>query len=375
MKVLMLTVSAGSGHIKAAQAIKDYFSKHYDDIEIETVDTLKYINPIIDKLVVGSYLKSLKKTPILYAKLYQYAENEDALSNLSGIINELFSIKLKNLLREFSPDVILCTHPFPVEMLSILKKRGKTDIPVAAILTDYAPHSFWFYDYIDAYIIPNEDFIHSLIEKGIDKDSIYPFGIPVCDSFSKPVDKVEIRKNLGLDEDKLTLLLMGGGLGMGNIKDIFEAIAFSSLDVQTIAVTGSNIRVKNQLINIRDRSNKKNIILGYTNEVSSLMSASDMIITKPGGLTITECLIKGLPIIIASPIPGQEEKNSDYLLNSGIAARVRESENIIPLINQIVKSPTRLDFMKKSAAEKSKPHAAEDICNLLMELANKKSSD
>lgn len=373
MRLLILTVSAGNGHSKAAEAIEDCLNRYHSNVEVQIIDTLKYINPVVDKLVVGSYLKTLRKTPFIYAKLYKYAETEDAISTFSGLVNDVLSLKLKGLIDEFNPDVILCTHPFPLEMLSILKRKGKTTVPVAAVLTDYAPHSFWFYSYIDAYVIPHEDFVTDLIEKGISKEAIYPLGIPVNQDFLNPIEVDNVYNEFDLDKNKLTLLLMGGSLGIGNIKDIFENLAFSSLNVQLIACTGSNTKLKNQLDNISSRCNKKTVILGFTNKINELMSVSDIIISKPGGLTITEALIKHLPFIIISPIPGQEERNADYLLNSGIAARIKNSENIVPLLNQLTSSPNRLNQMRQSAAEKSKPDAAKDICNLLIRLANNKN--
>lgn len=370
MRVLCLTVSAGSGHIKAAEAIEKYFSNHYNDIEFETIDTLKYINPIVDKLVIGGYLQSLKKTPSIYGKIYKFADSEDTLSNISSIINQILSIKLKGLIEDYKPDVILCTHPFPLEMVSKLKKKNKITTPTVAILTDYAPHSFWFYSHIDAYVIPNEDFVQDLIEKGIEPNTIYPLGIPVSEEFLKKIEKSYAKKPLGL-EDKLTVLLMGGGLGIGNIKDIFEKLSFSKLDIQIIACTGQNIKLKNQLIEISSRSNKKSIIFDFTDKVNLLMSASDILISKPGGLTITEALIKELPIVINSAIPGQEEKNADYLLNNGIAARIHTDDSVVSILMQIINSKNRLKHMAEACREKAKPNAARDICELMIKLSNK----
>ncbi|MEG2539971.1 MAG: UDP-N-acetylglucosamine--LPS N-acetylglucosamine transferase, partial [Clostridium sp.] len=129
MKILALTVSAGNGHNKAAESIKDYLTTHYDNVEVEIFDTLKYINPVLNKVVVGGYLTSVKNTPALYGKLYEYAETEDAVSNFSGFVNDILSIKLKKLIARKKPDLVYCTHPFPVEMVSILKKKHKVDIP------------------------------------------------------------------------------------------------------------------------------------------------------------------------------------------------------------------------------------------------------
>ena len=373
MKILTLTVAAGTGHDKAADAVNDYFLTNYKnlDIDMKIVNTLKYINPLFDKLVVGSYLNALKNTPSIYAKLFTYAESGDTISNFTQIINDLLSIKINNLINKYNPDIVVCTHFFPLEMMSILKRKGKTTLPVVAIITDYAPHSIWFYSFIDAYVIPHEDFIQDLIEKGIAKDTIYPFGIPISKEFLQSIDKNDARKILDLERDKLTILLMGGGLGIGNIRTIFEQLAFSNLNLQLIACTGSNYKLKNRLLDISSRCNKKTLIYDYTNNVSMLMSACDILISKPGGLTITESINKHLPIVITSAIPGHEERNADYLLNNGIAARVKDSDSIVSIIKQLTKSKSRLYHMGESANEKSKPDAAKKICELIIELVQK----
>ena len=371
MKILILTVSAGSGHIEAAKAIDEHFKKNYSDVETIVVDTLKYINPFIDKIIIGSYMKTLKNTPVLYAKLYDYAENEEAVTNISEMFNDVMSIKLKNLIEDFMPDIILCTHPFPIEMLSILKRKNKINIPVIGLLTDYSVHSYWLYNYIDYYVIANEDFKQDMIGRGIDENIILPFGIPVSDEFLKDYDKDEIRKSLGLDTEKLTLLIMGGGCGIGNIKNIFEILQKSPLDFQAIICTGKNSKLKNQIENINKKYDKKTIVLGFTNEVSKLMSISDILITKPGGLTIAEALIKKIPIIISSAIPGQEERNSDYLLNNGLAARIKGTQNVLSVLEQITSSKNRIKYMQDMAYEKSKPHAARDLCNFLYNMPKK----
>lgn len=371
MKILALTVSAGNGHNKAAESIKEYITSNYENADVEIFDTLKYINPVLDKLVVGSYLKSVKNTPALYGKLYEYAENEDTVSNLSGFVNDILSVKLKNLIARKKPDVVYCTHPFPVEMLSILKRKHKVHIPVVAILTDYAPHAFWFYNCIDAYVVPHQDFLWEVREKGVPKDTIFPLGIPISDDFKKAVDSEKIKEELGLSNDKITLLLMGGGLGLGNITKIYKELCFSSLDLQFIICCGNNEKLKNQLENLKSRTLKKTLILGYTDRVPELMSISDMLISKPGGLTIAESLVKNLPIIITSTIPGQEEKNADYLINNGIAARVKESGELTHLIYQFTESPLRLSHMRAMADEKSKPNSTKDIAELIISFIGK----
>ena len=367
MKILALTVAAGNGHNKAAESIKECLENNYENVEVEIFDTFKYINPVLDKLIVGSYLKSVKSIPSLYRKLYAYAENEESVSHFSQFINDILSVKLKNLILEKNPDVIYCTNPFPVEMLSILKRKGKISTPVVAILTDYAPHAFWFYNCIDAYVVPHEDFLWEIKEKGVPLNTIYPFGIPISNDFLNPVDKKAVLDELGLSPNKLTLLLMGGGLGIGNITKIYKELCFSSLDVQFIICCGKNNKLKNQLNCLKSRTLKKTVIFGYTNRIPEFMSVSDILISKPGGLTVAESLVKKLPMIITSTIPGQEEKNAEYLINNGIAAKVKEYDNIINLLYQFSESTFRLNHMKQMAEEKAKPDSTQNISKLIYE--------
>lgn len=367
LKILSLTVSVGKGHNKAAEAIKEYFEHNYRNSDMIVIDALKYINPVINKLVIGSYLGTLKKTPSLYGKLYDLAEDGAVLLNLSEAINDILSLKLKSLIKKYNPDVILCTHPFPLEMLSILKRKGKITVPVAAVITDYAPHSFWIYEHIDAYVIPHEDFIQDLALRGVPQNIIYPLGIPVCSDFLKPISKAKARRNLHLN-NKFTVLIMGGGLGIGNIKKIFETLAFCELEIQIIVCAGENITLRSKLEDICKNSAKKILIYQYSNDISTLMSASDILITKPGGLTVSEALVKRLPIIITSAIPGQEERNAKYLLSNGIAARVKDTENIVAIIQNFIENPYTLKVMQENAVVKAKPNASMDIYKLLEKL-------
>ncbi|QCX33411.1 UDP-N-acetylglucosamine--LPS N-acetylglucosamine transferase [Caloramator sp. E03] len=371
MKVLALSVSAGTGHFKAAKAIKNYFESNYKNVEMNIIDTLKYINPLINKIVIGSYLKSIKVTPKIYAKLYEHADEDETISSFSEIANHILSIKIKNLILDTNPDIILCTHPFPLEMVSILKRKGKISIPAVGVLTDYAIHSFWFYECIDGYIIPNEDFIDEAVEKGAEIDTLYPLGIPVEQKFLISIDKNKAKQQLGFDINKPSILLMGGSLGIGNIKKIYETLSSSPLDIQIIVCTGRNYRLKEKIEDIHRFTQKKSLILSYTENINTIMCATDILITKPGGLTIAESLVKGLPIIINSTIPGHEEKNANYLINSGIAATIKDSKDITCVVRQLIKNKSRLEQMSKMAFEKAKPTAAKDICELLIEKAKK----
>ncbi len=190
MKILILSVSAGGGHSHAAEALKSYIKLNNNKAEITVIDTLKYINPLIDKVIIGSYLKTLKVTPSLFGKLYDHSEDDEGLATvISSNLSKIMTYKLYHLINEFNPDIIICTHPFPAEMISIMKDKGKLNIPSLTILTDYSPHSFWIQEHTDAYVVSNSDMIDEMVSRNVPKNKIFDFGIPVSPSFLKNMIK------------------------------------------------------------------------------------------------------------------------------------------------------------------------------------------
>lgn len=372
MDTLILSVSAGGGHMKAAEAIKECIESKYPQSRTLIVDTLRYVNPIVDKFIVGGlYLNTVKNAPVLWGLLYELAESGDNMTDFSKAVNKLLSVKIKNLISDFRPSVIVCTHPFPLQMLSNLKKKGKVDVPTAAILTDYASHPFWLYEHIDAYVVAHDYMKYEVEKRNIPEEIIHPFGIPVSKSFLKKSDSAAILRELNLEEDKLTVLMMGGSLGFGEVRDTFQSLLNSKKDIQIIAITGKNLKLKRQLEKYSQHSKKKVIIMSYTNRVADLMDISDLIITKPGGMTIAESLVKELPIIIISPIPGQEERNAHFLTNVGAAARILDTDDVDAVLNQILDNPLRIKHMKEMCRFLAKPNSSQDTVSLLEKLVRK----
>ncbi len=370
MDVLFLSVAAGGGHIKACEALKEHIENKFPGSRCLVVDTLKYVNPIIDTLVIrGLYLNAVKNAPRIWGKIYDLTESRDNVHELSKSVNKLLAFKIKKLIDEFKPSIIVSTHTFPLQMLSSLKKKGKITIPTMAIITDFVPHPFWLYENIDAYVVAHEFMHYDMVKRGIPKEIIYPYGIPVSSSFQKSGDKAAILKELGL-EDKLTILLMDGSLGFGRVGNTFASLLGMKKDLQIIAVTGHNIRLKRNLERLSKNSEKKVRIFSYTDRIADLMEVSDFIITKPGGLTISESLVKELPILINSPIPGQEVRNANFLQNSGAAVRIMDDDSLDGVLHQILDNPLTLNHMKEMAKRIARPNAAEDTIALMESLVN-----
>lgn len=371
MDILFLSISAGGGHMKASEALKTHIEESYPESRIILLDSLRYINPIVDKLIIGSYINTLKKTPKIYGKLYDIAESGDNLTDVSQTVNRILSYKIKRLIREFVPDLVVCTHPFPLQMVTNLKKKAEIKSKIVTVVTDFTVHPFWLHDVVDAYIVAHPIMKFEMIKKGIREDIIHPLGIPVSGKFLHYYNKSEIRKELDL-QDVTTILIMGGSLGFGDIKETFQALLNIEKELQLILVAGKNQKLIKQVQKYSSKSRKNVKIYGYTDKIPELMSASDFIISKPGGLTVSEALVKNLPLILISPIPGQEEKNARFLQNSGVAARIYPKQNVEEVLYQVMDNPLRIKHMKEMAKYLSRPHACKDIANLFHQLTNGK---
>lgn len=365
MKILILSISAGNGHEKAAQAIKDYMEGSIQNVSVNIVDALKYISPIIDKIVIEGYLYAVRNNPSIYSRMYTASDSEDTLSYVNRIVYDMLSQRIKALVDEYRPDVIISTHPFHLEMISSLKKKYDFNIPVIALITDFSIHNLWVRDFVDAYIIPHEDIRSELVLKGIHMDRIYPYGIPVGTQFLKEMDKKPILDELGL-LSKPTILIIGGSLGLGSIKDVFSSLIDFHEDIQIIAMTGHNTSLKKSIEGMVKCSSKKIKVFQYTEKMPEIMHISSMIITKPGGLIISEAMAMGLPIGVTSPVPGQEEKNCSYVINSGIGVKIEKDEDMAEKILSLVNNHFWVDQVKSRMYERSKPQAVNDIANLLM---------
>lgn len=367
MRILFLSISMGAGHIKAAEALKEYIVLRYPGSENLIVDTLKNINPVVHKVVVDGYLNVIKKKPEIYGCLYRMSEYRENITRLSQRVSSLLASKIHKLVLDFKPAIIVCTHPFPLQMVAHLKKHKNMKVPAVAILTDFVNHPLWLHDNIEAYIVGHDYIKHDMEECGIDKNCIFSYGIPVSRKFLKPTSKATARNRLSL-ENKLTVLLMGGSLGIGEIESSFRAFAGCKRDLQIITVAGKNAVLEEKIKALSKSYNKPIRTLGYTQNIPELMDCSDFIATKPGGMTISEALVKKLPILIISPIPGQEERNARFLINSGAAVAINKKDSIDGTLCQVFDNPLRYRHMSQMAENLSTPEAGHNIVNLMEKL-------
>lgn len=372
-KILVFYGSYGGGHLSAANSIKEHLNESYPDIEVQLVDCIQYINKAINKISTTAYNEMAKKAPWAWGKIYSSSQR-GPLAHFTTSSNKLMALKLKKLILQENPDLIISTHPFATQMCAFLKKRDSIDVKLATVLTDYAPHDQWlvFSEYCDFFFVAHEEMKESLIKKGIPQDKVFATGIPLSNRFLMHYNKEEILKSLGLQTGKTTVLFFAGGkfgLGKSNTYKILRTLAEQFSDIQVIAISGKNEKMQREFNNIvEETETQANIkVLEYTNMVPQLMTVSDLVITKPGGLTVTESLASGLPIIIINPIPGQEEENAEFLEKSGVGIWLKKEVNLEEFLGNLFETKTTLKDMKIRARLLAKKNSTKDICKILLD--------
>jgi processive 1,2-diacylglycerol beta-glucosyltransferase len=250
------------------------------------------------------------------------------------------------------------------------KKAYGSNVPLVAVLTDYVPHSYWIYGTVDYYVTPADDVSLRLMNKGVPPEKIVSLGIPFDPKFNEPLDNSVLLSKFNLKPDIPTLLIMGGGHGLGPMTTIISSIEKMERDIQLIVVTGANVKLYNSLKKKFNKSKKRIVLFGYATNVHELMSVSDIIITKPGGITCSEALVKHIPMIIVNPLPGQEANNTRYLIEKGAALEVDDLNRISQVIDDLFAHPEKLSRLRECAVAISKPHSSVDIARLLLEFAH-----
>ena len=398
MKILILSASTGGGHMAASAAVKSYILSKEQDANVEIVDTLEYISPLLNKTITEGYVYLATKTPKVYGNMYRSANKERMLNSVLSGFNGLFGKALLPLLAEFNPDVIITTHPFSTEMVSDLKQLGKVKVPLLCIMTDYAPHKTWINPGVDSYVVSNEGMVDVMVQMGAPRELIHPYGIPVDGAFYTKKDKAAIISEMGLDPNIPTILIMAGSFGVTNILRIYHNIIKIDLDFQIIVITGRNQRLYDafakilqkqneakprrkvriwedgsevKTVPLKDTPKKPTKLLFFTKEVYKYMQISDLIITKPGGLTVSEALACNLPMAIFDAIPGQEEENADFLIDNNMAVRIQKGSSCADTIYNLLANRDQLEKMKQSCQTFDKSKSSENIYQEILNLMHK----
>ncbi|MCF7888611.1 MAG: UDP-N-acetylglucosamine 2-epimerase, partial [Victivallales bacterium] len=321
-RILILSGSTGGGHVSAALSLENCAAKSFSsELEVIHIDIIEHMSKVFKKIYADSYNNIIINSPKLYGYLYSMTDhNKDdkskfILTKMRYYFEEFFALKLKKIIKKLAPDVIICTHFLPAEHLNNAAKDGKFANKYCVVITDYDVHWLWAQKNMDMFFVATEEEAERLIDKGINSEKIHITGIPIKPDFAVEYDKKETRRKLGLHEDKKTLLIMTGAYGAGRIQEFMEYFMRNvKEDFQAVLITGKNKELFRSLRKYHKEYPNKIKLIRFTKEVHKYMAASDFILSKTGGLTTSECIAMGLPVITVNPIPGQEDRNTNYLL-------------------------------------------------------------
>ncbi|MFH1406471.1 MAG: glycosyltransferase [Candidatus Omnitrophota bacterium] len=368
-KILILYISERSGHRYAASAVEKALKYLDAGVDILSIDGFNYTNPLLERVISRTYLGVIRRTPEVWDYLY---DNPKVLKRVKGfreMIHRHNSGKLKTLLDEFRPDVIVCTQAFPCGMVADFKKSFSMNVPLIGVVTDYVAHSYWIFENVDFYIVPSSEARDKLIGSAVLPQKVKVYGIPVDPDFTRPCNKNEIILKLGLDLKAPVILVMGGSQGLGPLKKIITSLSNLENTLQIIIVTGTNKRLLESLKKVKVPLRHKVLLLGHVNNISELMDISTILVTKPGGITVTEAITKQLPMVIVQPLPGQEAKNTEFLLKSRLALQAESTKDLPHIISKLLEHPAQISALKERYKVFTKPNAAETIAQFVLDLA------
>lgn len=368
--ILLLTASVGSGHIKAAMAVADELGRLLPEASISMVDCMSRRVSIAAWLCKWIYLKMLRFVPNLYDKLYRLAGGKAGESVTHGWFSCVLAPALRKVMRRKKPDLVICTHPFPEGAAMLLKwwRPAEFSFPVAVVMTDYSLHAIWLYPGVNQYFMATEAMRQEMIARGFAAAGLYATGIPVSTGLGEQRRRrLETREQLGIAAGQAVVMLMGGGLGLGGIGDTLNELEQVPASLTVIVVAGHNAKLEQTARDFAARSRHQVLVYGYTEQATALMSASDLLITKPGALTISEALVLGVPLLLHDPIPGPETENAVYATRSGAAVWLHPGESLREAVSILLQGE-RLSRMSVKARVVSRPYAARDIATHLLEL-------
>jgi len=360
--MVVLSVSAGAGHIRAAQALCAA-STRMVGIEAVHVDLMDLVSKGFRDFYSKGYMGLVEKAPEVWAYLYQHTDEapKSLFNRFRRQLERLNTQRLKKEMERLAPDVIVCTHFLPAELLSRRIRKGKPTPPVWVHVTDFDVHGFWVHPHMQGYFVANEEVAVRLAARGVSEERIYVTGIAIMPQFQQVLSREEAALELGISPEKRTLLMMSGGFGLGGIEDLVEQVLGGIEEVQVVALAGRNEALLDKLRAIATRYPGRVFPQGFTTTIERVMAAADIAVTKPGGLTTSECLAMQLPMLVVSPIPGQEERNADVLLEAGCALKAVDAAALLFKLKALLHAPERLADMRARQKALAKPDAAREI--------------
>ena len=362
-RCLIVTASIGSGHIKAAEALKKSFAVEDPEMDVSVVDFMTRDIAWKNWFMKSFYLHALSIVPNLYEFFYKLAGGRRGGTGCQKAFAHVMEKSMQLLADEYKPDIVVCTHPFPEAAAALMKKQHKADFLLATVMTDYCVHQIWLYPEVDQNFFATEEMRREMMAYGFEPSRLHPFGIPISMEVSGampyPVEEIGARK------DAKIILVMGGGLGLGGIGEALRDLDALQNDFEIIVVAGRNETVFEDALKYSGNSVHKVHVIGYTGRIPELMKASTLLVSKPGALTISEAFAAGLPMLLHGPIPGPEIENAIYAAETGAALWVKKRADIAKAAGRLLDEPKRIAAMRRCAEMCSKPDAASYIAKAL----------
>jgi len=368
-KILLLSVSAGAGHVRAAEAIHRCAGLQFPGVETLHLDVMQYVTTAFRKVYTDWYVKFVNASPAMWRLLYEITDDADprgTLQRLRRVTERLNTRALLRALKDFQPTAVICTHFLPAELLMNQIRRDQINVPVWVQVTDFDLHRMWVMPNMAGYFAGNPEIAARMRKVIAPPTQIHTTGIPVMPEFGETFDRAATSQRFGLDPARPMVLLMGGGAGVGGLDDVTRALLAIDLDFQLVVLAGRNQKTLEALRPLATQHPKRLFPLGFTSEVHCLMACASFVITKPGGLSTSECLAVGVPMILNSPIPGQEERNADYLLEQGAALKAADEFSLTWRVRRLLSDPKLLQSMRGHAAAIGRPQAAGDVLRIVL---------
>lgn len=367
--ILVLSVPAGAGHTRVAEAIRRCAIDEYGGATVVHLDAMAFATPRLRKVYTDVYLGLIKRAPSLWRHVYQWTDRLRPNGWLNRLRRRIEAHDSRPLLAEIAalaPDIIICTHFQPAELLSRRIASGLLRCPVWVQVTDFDLHRMWVHPHIAGYFAGNDEVAFRMREVGIPAQAIHVAGIPTMPAFSRHHERAECARDIGLDPGRTTLLLMGGGAGLGGLSRVAQRLLAIPGDFQLIVLAGRNAAELAALRTLAAQFPGRLAPQGYTDQVERLMACADLVITKPGGATTAECLAMGLPMIVNAPIPGQEEHNANFVLEQGAALAASDLPGLEYRVRHLLAHPAKLEEMAGRARLLGRPHAARQVLETVL---------
>lgn len=363
--ILVVTASMGSGHNKAANAVAEAIKRKYPVNKINVIDFMSTETAYFNSLVKDIYLKMLDHTPSVYEFFYKFTSDSTKGSTIQSVFAHAMKKDMRELIKKYEADMVICTHPFPCAAASYLKQTGEINIPLITVMTDFCVHQFWLYKNIDIYFTANDLLKKEMVNQGLLEERIFVTGIPVGYNFRVDYNRDDLLTKFKLEKDKPVALIMGGGLGLGGVKNALCQLERLKKDIQILVITGANVALWSEMNEYAQHSKHKIFVWGYSHNIQEFMSVATFLISKPGALTISEALTRELPMILHDPIPGPEVDNAKFVFDNGAAIWVRHQDTLDAVVREVLSDATILPKLRNNAKVLKKPYASDNIADVI----------